>query len=89
MVCVAHPGVHTTRTLMLVAKVVQRIANLSVFANQEEFMNPLNKLIGMVSVEMKLIGIEENTETMRKFINEISVKIRVVVCVNKDIESTV
>jgi hypothetical protein len=61
-VCEDHPDVNTTRTLMLVAKVIQKIANLARFVDQEEYMKPLNGII------------EENIPNMKKFIDEISVR---------------
>jgi hypothetical protein len=59
---------------MLVAKVIQRIANLSSFTNQEEYMHPLNTLIGNSTVTSNSYHLDSNMDNMRKFINEISVR---------------
>lgn len=60
-VIIVHPDLSTSRTLMLIAKIIQKIANLSIFTNQEEFMLPLNKFV------------DDNIEAMKKFIDDFAV----------------
>lgn len=62
-----HPDETATRTLMLVAKVVQKVANLGAFEKQD----PMSRMNGLVA---------EATPIMKQFLESISVRARVCVC---------
>jgi len=55
-----HPDLQSNRTLMLVAKIIQKLANLTTFKHEEDFMNQFNVLL------------EENKQNLMLFIEAIS-----------------
>jgi hypothetical protein len=56
-----HPDADTARTLMLIAKVVQKLANLSSFKPEEGYMMTMNELL------------DQNLKNLKNFIDSISV----------------